>query len=205
MDLRQLRIADCALLSPLAALFEDDEDFLKALADFLEVVGGTLGEGQAVLATGGFEFVVEMLAGAGDGEALVVEQGLDAQDIFHVALTIHALAGAALDRLELGEFGFPETQDVRRKTTQGGHFTNAEVELVGDDRIGDGAALFLVGGHEVRIGSGADRSQRDSESNCKLKRRRRGKDCAAARGRVGGKGKASAKLRLRRPCDWDKS
>src|ERR1035437_8858334 len=96
----------------------------------------------------GFEFILEMLACPGYGEALVVEQLLDAQHIFHVTLTIHSLSGAALDRLELRELGFPEAQDVCRETAKAGYFTDAEVELVRDDRIGGGAgpaALFRSG------------------------------------------------------------
>src|ERR1022692_1659043 len=85
-----------------------------------------------------------MLAGPGDGEALVVEQLLDAQHIFHVTLTIHSLPGAALDRPELRELGFPEAQHVSRETAKAGYFTDAEVELVRDDRIGGGAGLAAL-------------------------------------------------------------
>src|ERR1035438_4003354 len=95
----------------------------------------------------GFEFILEMLAGPGDGEALVVEQLLDAQHILHVTLTIHSLPSAALDRLELRELRFPEAQHVSRETAKAGDFTDTEVELVRDDRIGGGAglaALFLL-------------------------------------------------------------
>src|SRR5664280_903742 len=109
-----------------------------------------------------------MLAGPGDGEALVVEQLLDAQHIFHVTLTIHSLSGAALDRLELRELGLPEAQHVSRETAKAGYFTDAEIELVRDDRIGGGAglaALFLLSSH--RCASNSRRPCRDSEFNSK--------------------------------------
>src|SRR5664280_3250138 len=109
-----------------------------------------------------------MLAGPGDGEALVVEQLLDAQHIFHVTLTIHSLSGAALDRLELRELGLPEAQHVSRETAKAGYFTDAEIELVRDDRIGGGAglaALFLLSSH--RCASNSRRPYRDSEFNSK--------------------------------------
>ena len=81
----------------------------------------------------GFGLGGEGLAGAGDGVALVVEQALDAESHFDVALAVEALAGAALVGLELRELGLPETQDVGGDIAQLRYIANAEVELVRND------------------------------------------------------------------------
>jgi hypothetical protein len=73
-------------------------------------------------------------AGTGDGVALIVEEGLDAQSGFYVALAVEALAGAAFVGLELGELGLPEAQDVGGNVAELGYVADTEVELVGDDR-----------------------------------------------------------------------
>ena len=70
-----------------------------------------------------------MLPRAGNGESLLVQQLLDPQYAFDVLTAIHALAGAALHRLELGKFGFPEAQHVGWQLAQPGNFSNAEVEF----------------------------------------------------------------------------
>lgn len=63
------------------------------------------------------------------------------QDVFNVLVAIHALTGAALDRLELREFGFPEAQNIGRKTAKSGDFSDAEVKLFRDDDFGGSAGL----------------------------------------------------------------
>ena len=73
-----------------------------------------LWEGQRGLLLVGLVLHSQVLAGAGDGETFLVKQFLDAQHAFDVLVAVHALAGAALDRLQVGELGFPEAQDVGR-------------------------------------------------------------------------------------------
>ena len=53
----------------------------------------------------------QMLAGANDGEAFVVEQALDFEDGFDVFATVEAMAAGTFYRLERGKFGFPVAQD----------------------------------------------------------------------------------------------
>ena len=79
-----------------------------------------------------FQFGFEDLPGAGDGVALVVEEGLDAQGHFDVAAAIEALACAAFVGLKLREFALPEAQDVGWNFAEPGDFADAEVELVRD-------------------------------------------------------------------------
>ena len=57
-------------------------------------------------------FRAQVLAGARDRESLLVEQLLDAQDVFDIPLAIHALSRAAFYRLQLRELGLPETQHM---------------------------------------------------------------------------------------------
>jgi hypothetical protein len=78
-------------------------------------------------------FRAQVLAGARDRESLLVEQLLDAQDVFDIPLAIHALSRAAFYRLQLRELRLPEPQDVGWEVAQGGHLADAEIELVGDE------------------------------------------------------------------------
>jgi len=64
---------------------------------------------------GGLGLEFELLACAGDGESLVVEQLFDVEREFDFASAIHALAGAALGGLELREFRFPKTENIGRQ------------------------------------------------------------------------------------------
>src|SRR5215469_10743036 len=57
----------------------------------------------------------------------------DAKNVLHVALTVHALSGRAFYRLQLRKLRLPETQHVGGKLTEFRHFTNAEVQLVGNN------------------------------------------------------------------------
>src|SRR5271165_628733 len=137
----------------LALLFEYSENLLQPLPDLFEAVGRTLpgGKRQAGLLSSRPGFGAEMLARSGDGESLVVKQPLDAQHILHVTLAIHSLAGAALHRLQHGEFGLPEAQYVSRQAADAGDLADAEVKLVGDHRIRGAAALalfFLLSSHD---------------------------------------------------------
>src|ERR1022692_2983088 len=104
------------------------EDFAQALADGVQIGRSSGGERQRGLLLIALGFGAQVLPGAGDREAFLVKQLFDAQNALHVLAAIHALAGAALDRLKLGELGLPETQNVSRKTAQACHFADAEVE-----------------------------------------------------------------------------
>src|ERR1039458_7668532 len=80
-------------------------------------------------------FAAQLLARAGDGESLLIEQPLDVQHALDVALAVHALTRAALYRLQLRELGLPETQHVGRQVAQRGHFADAEIKFVGDENF----------------------------------------------------------------------
>ena len=114
------------------AAVEDVQNFVQALADVLQFGGGVHGKRNGRLSLVGFDFRAQLLTGAGDGESFFVEQLLDVQDALDVASSIHALAGAAFDWFELGEFGFPEAEHVGGQAAEGGDFADAEIEFVGD-------------------------------------------------------------------------
>src|SRR5512146_1648679 len=79
----------------LAAGTQDAENFLQPLAHAAQFVAAALyGKGQAGLQARVAGFAAQLLARAGDGEALVVQQFLDAQRVFHFAPPVHALPGA---------------------------------------------------------------------------------------------------------------
>ena len=75
----------------------------------------------------------------GNGETFFIKKLANLKYIAHVAPPVHALSGAALDRLQLGELGFPEAQHVRRQMAEASDLADAEIEFVGDDNV---AALF---------------------------------------------------------------
>ena len=95
------------------------------------------GEGELRLLLAEFPF--DDLTGAGDGVALVVEEGLDVEGGFYVAAAIQTLAGAAFVGLELGELALPEAEDVGGNVAEFGDFSDAEVELVRD--VGPGCGV----------------------------------------------------------------
>src|SRR5215831_7822287 len=91
-----------------------------------------------------------MLASAGNGVALLVQQALDAHHALDITFTIHALAGIALDRLQLRKLGFPETQNVGRKAAQARDLADAEVKLFRDQDfagLGRLSVALLFGTH----------------------------------------------------------
>lgn len=98
----------------------------------------------------GFYFVAQVLARAGNGEALAVEQVFDFDDDFHVAAAVVALAGAAFYGMELGKFGFPKPQHIRWQAAQARDFADAEIELVWNQDV-FGLNAFLRG---QRLGCG---------------------------------------------------
>src|SRR6266478_4990102 len=56
---------------------------------------------------GGAIVLAEMPPRARDGESLVVEQPLDAEDHIHIVLAVETVSAGALDRLEHRELSFP--------------------------------------------------------------------------------------------------
>jgi hypothetical protein len=100
----------------------------------------------------GFHFRPQVLARSGDREAFLVEKLFDMQNVLDVFAAVHALSGAALYRLELGKFGFPEAQNVRRQMTETGNFTDTKIKFVGDQYVtGLHLALgrgFIAGAHQ---------------------------------------------------------
>jgi|SRR3954453_20077578 hypothetical protein len=75
----------------------------------------------------------------GYGETFFIKKLANLKYIAHVAPPVHTLSGAALDRLQLGELGFPEAQHVRRQMAEASDLPDAEIEFVGDHNV---AALF---------------------------------------------------------------
>ena len=94
------------------------------LLDHLVVAGGLLGVGVAG----------ELLTGAADGEALLVEQAADLADGEHVLALVVTAVAAPLYRFELGEFLLPVAQHVRFDVAQLADLTDGEVALAGDRR-----------------------------------------------------------------------
>lgn len=133
---------------------EEGEEVAEVLLELAEVGevragdGGVEGEEHGLFL---LELGFEDLARAGDGVSLVVEEGLDAEGVFDVAAAVEALTGAALVGFELGEFRLPEAQDVGGDVTEAGDFSDAEVELVGDD-----VATTIATGRSGRLGAFAD-------------------------------------------------
>ena len=111
------------------------ENFAQSLPDVLNLGAGLSWEGDCRLRLISLDLCPQLLAGAGDGETLLVEKLLDAQNAFDVALAVHTLAGAALNRLQLRKLGFPETEDVGRQVAEAGYFADPEIELVGDENF----------------------------------------------------------------------
>lgn len=75
-----------------------------------------IGERQGRLLLVAFVLGAQMLARTGDGEPFLIKKFFYAQDILNIFVSIHALPGAALDRLELWKLSFPETQDIGWQT-----------------------------------------------------------------------------------------
>ena len=80
-----------------------------------------------------FRFRTQLLPRARDGKSLFVEELLDSKNRFNVLLAIHALPGAALDRLQLREFRFPEPQHIGRQPAKIGNFADTKIKLVGNN------------------------------------------------------------------------
>src|SRR5581483_877262 len=87
------------------------------------------------------DFGAQLLPCAGDGKALFVKKSLDTQHTLDVLVTIHPLPCTALDGLQLGELGFPETQNVCRQLAKAGNFADTEIEFFRNDDVGCLAVL----------------------------------------------------------------
>jgi hypothetical protein len=74
-------------------------------------------------------------------------------------MAIHALAGAALDRLEMGKLGLPKAQNVGRQAAELGDLSDAKIKLIRDDHVGgpEVGAGGLVAGSRRGSGSGRHR------------------------------------------------
>src|SRR5690606_16526556 len=77
-------------------------------------------------------FAGQPLAGATDGEALLVEQAADLPDEDDVVALVVAAVPAALQRLELRKLLFPVAQDVRLDGAEIADFADGEVALARD-------------------------------------------------------------------------
>src|SRR6516162_1644902 len=83
--------------------------------------------GQVDLRNEGVRF--EPVAGAVDGEALLVEEVADAPDEQDFVMLVVAAVAAALDRFELREFLLPVTEHVRFDRTEVADLADGEVAL----------------------------------------------------------------------------
>jgi hypothetical protein len=108
------------------------QNVAQSLADRTKIRDRMHWEWQRGLLLVTLAFTAQMLPRSRDRESLFVEKLLDAQDAFDILAAIHALAGAALDGLELGKFRLPKTQNVSRKLAEFGHFANAKIQLLRD-------------------------------------------------------------------------
>lgn len=96
----------------------------------LQLIGRVAGKWQRRLVFFHFEIGPQLLAGAGDGETFFIQELFDLKNGFDILATVHALAGAALDRLELRKLSFPEAKHVGGQVAEVRNFADAEVELV---------------------------------------------------------------------------
>lgn len=105
----------------------------ETMPDPAKIANGMRGEGQRRLVLCVHGFHAQLLARSRNGESFFVEQSLDANQGFYILATVHALSGAALDRLQLWKFRFPETQHVRRQLAECGHFADPEIKFFRND------------------------------------------------------------------------
>src|SRR5690348_7284450 len=76
----------------------------------------------------------QLVAGAADREALIVEEAPDLADDDHVLALVVAAVAAALHRLQLRELLLPVAQHVRLDAAQLAHLADGEVALAGNRR-----------------------------------------------------------------------
>jgi hypothetical protein len=118
-------------------------EFAKLFLELTQLLvvdwGRTVFDGEGKLRFFLAELAFDDLAGAGDGVALVVEEGFDVECSFYVAATIKALASAAFVGLELRELALPEAENVGGNVAEFRDFADAEVKLVRD--VGPGCGV----------------------------------------------------------------
>jgi hypothetical protein len=96
----------------------------------LEIPGSHEGRNNLELGVPGAALGGDALAGAGDGETLIIEQLADAASHLDITAAICALPGTILSGLEHGELRLPIPQDVRLYTDQFADLTDLEEQLV---------------------------------------------------------------------------
>jgi len=98
-----------------------------------KISGGVCRKGQRHLIPRVHRVHPQLLSRTGDGEAFFVQQSLDANEGLDILATVHALSGAALDRLQLRKLRFPETQNVRRQLAKGRNFADPKIKFFRND------------------------------------------------------------------------
>src|SRR4051812_9142907 len=96
--------------------------------------GGDAADGGACSGARLGDLAVEPVAGAVDGEALLVQQVANAADQQDFVMLVIAPVSAPLHRLQLRELLFPIAQHVRLDRTQVADLANREVPLGWDRR-----------------------------------------------------------------------
>jgi len=116
----------------------------------LEFCRGTGRKGKSGLFLVCLALVFQLRPRSRDGEAVLIQQLLDAKNVFHVAAPVHALTSAAFYGLELWKFSLPEAENVGRQSAEACDFPYTEVEFVGNDnvvRVPGFSRGFLLGAH----------------------------------------------------------
>ncbi len=123
-------------LMDLAELFLEGSQFLGIRS------GGGVRDEQREQRFFVFELGFDGLTCAGDGVALVVEEGLDAERGFDVATAIETLSGAAFVWTEMRKLTLPEAEDVGWDLAEAGDLTDTEVQLIRD--VGSGVGVSFA-------------------------------------------------------------
>src|SRR5208282_3161336 len=97
---------------------------IEALRVPASAILAALQQGSEPLAVG--YQLAQMAARAGDGEPLLVEQAFDDADQVDILLPVEPVALRRFDRLEHGEFGFPEAEDERFRVGEAADVADAE-------------------------------------------------------------------------------
>jgi hypothetical protein len=127
--------------SALAAGCEHSENFAQSLANVFQFCSGTGREREGGLFLVPLDLCPKVLACAGNGETFFVKKFLNAQNTFYVFVTVHSLPRAAFDRLELGEFSFPEAQNIGRQAAETGDLADPKIKFLWDHHIGGPGGL----------------------------------------------------------------
>jgi len=106
------------------------QDLSKPLPDLFQLASVRGGDGERQRRLLALGFRPQLLARSGNGKTLIVKELLDPENVFHVNLAVHPLAGTALGGLKLVELGFPEAEHVAGEAAKAADFANAKVKLV---------------------------------------------------------------------------